>query len=166
MAEMNFNFRLGSTWLTLVWFRQPGCWSCACKFLYNLLFLLYPDCMCHCANDHWFEVVIFSIFRILCSSPEDLRHLVWRHCKRGQQRVAYLHSQRKTRAIHFLETHNPIRWVDFDSHVPMLMNEQQSEGTGLGWWLESGNEGVQVGSIEHGVWTLGIWLMGCTCGCE
>lgn len=32
--------------------------------------------------------------------------------------------------------------------------------------LRVGNEWVQVRSIEHGVWTLGIWLMCYTWGCE
>lgn len=87
------------------------------------------------------------ILSILRSSPEDLRHLLRHHRKRGQQRVAPLHGQRETRAVHFLETHNPIRWV----FMPMLMNGREGQEKGLGWWMESGNEKAQKGSIAHGV---------------
>lgn len=94
-------------------------------FLHSLV-LLYLDYRCKCVNGCRFEMLTpclyFFFFSNLSSSSQDIRHFLRHHCKRGQQRVAHLHSQWETRAIHFLETHNPIRWVYFTPHIPMLMN--------------------------------------------
>lgn len=127
-----------------------------CPLALDNPFLLFPDCMCPCEKrpQNWKCWCCTRTFWILCSSPEDLRHLLRHHRQRGQQRVAHLHGQWETRAIHFLETHHPIRWVYFTSRMPILMKGREGEGEGPGWWIESGYESAarinSVWSVDMG----------------
>lgn len=68
------------------------------------------------------NLVSVSFLLLVSSSSQDIWHFLWHHGKWGQQCVAHLFGKWETWANHFLETHNPIRWVHFTSHMPMLMS--------------------------------------------